>query len=213
MPKYEQEFTTIPYERERTPDRYYLHTTQAGALLPFMQASITGIILFVAVAGIGALAQIPKPTTTGLIVGLLAWVITWLILQRHWFVLTALEKMVGVDINHDGYIGEPPPLKQINVTIRDEKNNTISMSTLPATPEQLAAIANGWKNGVTFSERNWTPSNKGFSFKEFSDLKAEMLRRGFLQEINPDFPQQGVEFTPGGKALMRWFNSPIEDEG
>ena len=205
--RYEQ-YTEIPYEQAPV-DRNYLHTTQAGAVLPLIQASITGIILFFAVAVIGALAKIPKPTTTGLIVGILAWLITWLILQRHWFTLTNIEKFTGLDLDNNKIVGEP---KQIHVTVTDEKTQTQTIARLPATERQMQQLARGLLAGDSFSVRNWTGSGKPFSINEFSALREELITRGLLAEANSKDPRQGFVLNAAGRAVMRWFNSPIEDE-
>ena len=205
MKTYKQEV----YTPQALPSRQYLHTTQAGAVLPFLQASITGAIL-------GSLALIlaytwraRDPWTWGGLVAVLAWAITWLQLQRHWFTLTNLEKLTGLDLDGNGEIGnEPQRPAEIRIKlseINDGGHYHETVYPLPATLEQMQALAEGLTQGLPFSERTWTGSGRPFSVNEFRALRSEMIKRGLLILASDKDPRQGYSLTKPGRACMRGF--------
>ena len=204
MKTYRQEtYTPQPAQ----PDRQYLHTTQAGAWLPFTQATLTGVILGVAVAVLGLILRTQHPETPGLVIGLLAWAGTWLQLQRHWFSLTGLEKLTGLDLDNNGTIGEPPEIRVRISEVNDGGHYHETIAHLPATLEQMQALAAGLLAGDPFSERTWTGSGRPFSVDGFRALRSELIKRGLLAVASPKDPRQGFILTAVGRQTMRAFIS------
>lgn len=81
---------------------------------------------------------------------------------------------------------------------------------LPATPEQLRAIAEGVGRGVTFSEENWTGRNGIISKPKFAALREVFVNRGLLVQRNPTAPAQGFEFTVAGLHMLKEYNKEEE---
>lgn len=201
-------------------NRQHLHTVQAGAWLPFMQATITGVILGLGTLTLAIILDARHPETWSLVIGVLTWVVTWLLLQRHWFTLTALEKLTGLDLDRDGLIaGQAVKNKPAEVRVRLSQGNESgyfqeNIFTLPATLEQLKELARGLiLNRLPFSERTWAGSGRPFSIAEFRDLRSEMIKRGLLTLVSAKDPRQGSTLTAAGRQVMRGllssFPSPI----
>lgn len=202
--------TNVP---EQSSPREYLHTVQAGAWLPLLQASITGVVIGISVTGLFFTLDIRHPETPGLIAGLFAWAVTWLLLQRHWYSLTALEKLTGRDLNHDGVIGQPPaPQHEVRVRvtkITPEGHWSRQVHSLPASREQLQTLAEGLlQNGRPFTHREWSGPGAPFSDGEFRNLRAEMIRRGLAEPASDRDARKGFVLTDVGKKVMEAVLSP-----
>lgn len=204
----------IPVKRESPDKRQHLHTLEGGAWLPFSQAVISGVIIFCGVLILAVVLRGRDPLRWAGACGALALIITWLSVARHWFSLTALEKLetlTGQDLNHDGYIGEPPavdPKRVVTVQMVNAERNHFWTVELPATPEQMEALATGLLNNNTLSELNWCGKGHPFSLQQFRDLRSEMISRGLVHQINDKDTRQGYDLTAVGRELMRLYASP-----
>lgn len=201
-------------------NKSHLHTQQAGATLPLLQAVITGGLVGLIVL----VLTLWQRVRDGLIYALLAWLtvscITWLVLQYHWYSLTAIERFTGVDIDQDGYIGEPvqePASLRHVVTVDIRQKNEggfdqIKTATLPFSEQDMRLLATGLLAGKSFSEREWTGAGKLLSVGQFREARAEMIRRGMLELVNSKDVRQGYRLTKAGAAVMRHFQelSPSE---
>lgn len=193
----------------------YLHTPLAGALVPFVQSAITGaLVAAIALAVLVKLRVKDWPFWT-LIAFLAVTFLVWLFLQRHWFTLTNVEHMTGLDINQDGMIGEQMPRHKVKVDILQEHDggSTIKTAELPATEADLSVMASGLLSGRPFTEREWTGAGKPLSVNQFRAMRVEMLGRGIIELANQKAPQQGFKLTRSGVAVMRYFAaiSPTSD--
>lgn len=197
----------------RQVERDYLHTVQAGAWLPFLQATITGGIIGFCTFGLFFVFDIRHPEMPGLIAGLLAWAVTWLLLQRHWFALTALERITGRDLDGDGVIGRDEP-QEVRVRVSSIKENghfQENIYPLPGSYEQLRELASGLiERGEPFACRIWAGRGRPFSDSQFAHLRSEMIRRGLLEQASPKDARQGYVLTAKGEQVFRGIleNSP-----
>jgi hypothetical protein len=129
----------------------------------------------------------------------------WMLLQRRWLSLTALERALGVDLNNDKVIGEAEP-RTVRVQLEDVKENGhyhVDIVDLPGSPKKLQLFAEGLLNGAPCSEKQWAGKGLLFGTQEFRTLKSEMQRRGLLAYVNPREPRQGLELTKAGRAVMK----------
>jgi hypothetical protein len=76
---------------------------------------------------------------------------------------------------------------------------------LPATAEQLEALARGLLAGASLSEAQWTGGNGVFTRSQFSQLRAELIKRGLAAWNNSHTTARGAALTPAGRAIMRTF--------
>jgi hypothetical protein len=199
------------------PDaRPYLHTVEAGALLPLIQSLIWG-----ALAGLGALVL--SVTGRQSFRGSLLWTcgafvvvtgLAWMAYQRHWFSISSLEKLMGVDIDGDGVIGSQAVTPEVTIRLQDTQDGAYQETriSLPATMEQLRTLAAGVLSGVPLAEGHWIGQSRGqpFSKAQFYALRAEMIRRGLVEYINPTAPAQGYQLTRAGMAVMRYLSPTLE---
>lgn len=190
-------------------ERQFLHTFVAGVLLPLGQAFTTGLILFIATLTLAVIVfDMIDPFKSALTIGIVSMTFTYLYLQRRWLSLTSIEKVLNVDLNDDGRIGDEEP-QTARIQLTEVKDNghihTDSIFTLPASPEKLAALAAGLLNNLPCSEKQWTGEGKPFSSREFRALKVEMVKRGLLAYVNPRAPLQGYALTKPGRAVMKHY--------
>ena len=211
----------IPIQRESPKGRQHLHTMEAGAWLPFVQASLTGIILGVVILVCAFTWRWQDPWSWGAIIGALSWGITWMALQRHWFSLTALEEVTGLDLNRDGVIGEnqgagPAPLQPednpriIQVRLNETRSNGHLVAQrryeIHASDKQMAALAKGLiEDNRPFTVREWCGDGRPFSGVQFSRLRAEMMRAELLEMKSDKASQRGFVLTPAGEDFLTEF--------
>lgn len=190
-------------------DRAFLHTQQAGAFLPLMQSAITGVLLGLLAFAVLAILRVRDAWLWGLLIGLVSITLVWMLLQRHWFSLTAIEKATGLDLNQDGSIGEPEKPREVVRSVRVDveevlpnKHLRITTARLPITEEQLEKLAQGLVKGVPFSERRWTGSSGLFAISEFKALREEMEKRNWIKPKSTKSGKQGWKLTRLGWLTM-----------
>lgn len=197
----------VPQESERA----HLFTPAAGVLLPLGQAAATGAMAGLAAWIFAALLRSPAAWRWG--VGVFAGVLllAWLLLLWRWLGLTApLERLTGLDLDQDGYIGPPPTIR---VEVQNGRHTTIA--ELPYA-DRLADFARGVLAGSPISERTWSGAGALFSQSEFRQVRDIFLARGWFRWSNPDAPQQGIELSPAGRAALRALaehDTPTPPEG
>jgi len=190
-----------------------LHNTVAGAILPLTQSAITAVLVFLLVLLITVLLDWRKPLVWASTFGLLSWFAAWLLLQTHWLWLTIrVERLLGFDINGDGYTGKPPQPEPTAPPIRidlvtqsaDRKEYNQKRISLHATPNQLKALARGLiLDKKSLGEKNWAGSDGIFSLPKFRRLRDEMLAAGLIEEASGKDHRQGYSLTASGRAVMR----------
>jgi hypothetical protein len=203
----------IPVKRESPDKRQHLHTLEGGAWLPFFQSTFTGLIVGFSMLFLAIVFKWDKPGNWGLALGSIAWVITWLTLQRHWLSLTALEKLetlTNTDINGDGVIGAPntDPVESptVHISMTDADHHRTILFDLPASDAQMQTLAQGLLNNIPLSERNWTGKGNPFSIQQYTRLRDELILRGLAVQINQKDPRQGYSLTAAGRALMKHYS-------
>jgi hypothetical protein len=203
-------------------DRHYLHTYGAGAWLPFMQASITALIVTIAVWVLAwMIFDALDPHKPALVIGIVVWVWQWVKLQGHWFALTAVNHVIN-DLADDGRLNnsvqpeaqdEAPRI--IRIQLIKDNGHIGETIDLPCDEEQLSTLAKGLINGLPFSEKFWTGRGKPFSTNQYRALKDAMMKRGLCEYVNETEPRQGIRLTDAGRAVMENFalpHSPTEEE-
>lgn len=181
--------------------------TSTGCLLPLAQSVITGAIMAGATWAAASLAEAEQPALLAALVGALAACAVWLSGLRAWRRVTyRLEDLTGEDYNGDGEIGEPQTVR-VEVTQAEGQGRHTAFIELPASIEQLTRLAAGLLEGAPFSEAHWTGAAGGFTRGEFSQLRAELIRRGLARWNNPGTPARGAALTPAGRAVMGKFAS------
>jgi hypothetical protein len=92
----------------------------------------------------------------------------------------------------------------------DGPTRQTQLADLDATPAQLRRLAEGLLAGTPFAEGYWIGGGRPFSKAQFSALRAEFMRRGWASWRNPAAPNQGVDLTSQGRAVMRAFSSDVD---
>lgn len=180
-------------------DNHY--TMSAAVTIPLAQSAVTGALTALTV--MSAAALLDAPATAGLAAGLAVTLGEWLTLTRQWRALVwGWETATGQDIDGDGVVGEPDN-EPARLDVWVHRENGATRRTLPVTPEQLQAWAQGVASGLSISENTWTGRGKPFSRAEYRDMRDALIRYGWAQWRDPNAPQQGLELTRAGKAVLR----------
>lgn len=173
----------------------------AGVALPFLQAAIGGIL---AGASVGALVAVFKlavsPWAAGGLASCLFAFYSWLSYRGRWS--WRLERLLQVDLDQDGFIGQPPQAEHVRVELIQDQGRNQQFIDLPS-PDKLPQLAAGLLEGRTFSQSVWTGGGQLFTRGEFETLRAELLRRGLASWKNPDAPAQGIILTAAGRAIFK----------
>lgn len=177
-------------------------------IVPLFQAGVTGILIALCAV---SLVHYLAPGTALFPPFLLVWtgstLVSWLAYRARWQYV--IERVLGVDLNNDGYIGAPsiqvapyaePPVitPQVMRVILDQEHVT-DFIDLPY-PEKIPQLASGLLEGRTFKAETF---NHLFHRSEFERVRDEMIRRGLATWKNERAHAQGVELTAAGRAVMR----------
>lgn len=182
-----------------------LHTYQAGALLPGLQAFLSGVFFSLVVLGVSLLAGEKQAGIFLLVGGSSCAFLVWLVLLRHW--LRLVDFQAGFQPAPKVQVIEPAE-HQSSVSIRlFEEQNTYwrgDFLELPATHQQLRLLASGVVSGSSLAENAWCGANKPFSKAQFQELRQALLERGWLQWRNQKAPAQGCEVTHVGRRVFSY---------
>ena len=196
-------------------DRQFLHTFLAGALLPFVQASITAFMVGIGTMTLLSLFNAVHLLKPSLIVASIVWVLTWLYLQRRWLNLTSFERITGIDLNGDGQIGKPSKEREQLVIRLDEitadkhyRSRTIDSVI---SKDKLTILARGLLNGIPFTERSWTGEGKLLSINEFRAVRSMWIKLSLLEVVSDKDNRQGFDFTEQGWAVMEKLAGPVAE--
>lgn len=183
-----------------------LHTYQAGALLPGLQALLSGVFFSGFAAGVLLWQGVDKPGTFLLVGGFGCAFCVWLVLLRHWLRLVNFRE--GFQPAPRIQVIEPAEHQSSSVSIRlFEEQNTYwrgDFLELPATHQQLRVLASGVVSGSSLAENAWCGANKPFSKAQFQELRQALLERGWLQWRNQNAPAQGLELTHVGRRVFSY---------
>ena len=200
-----QTFQPVEVQPQPQPEteRAHLFSLAAGVWLPMTQALMTGAIIGSAAGIYASLLKSDQALKIGAAVGIGAAVIAWILFLVRWLALTRpakLERITGLDLNQDGYIGAPPPMVKVMVTSEDRRQGIIA--EIPY-PDRLPKFARGVLSGDPLSERHWSGKGKLFTPEEFKAIRQVFLARGLMRWIDPNLPKSGIELTPYGRAALR----------
>lgn len=200
---------TQEFAEQTERDRSHLFRLSSGVGLPLAQSSVTGFVVAGAVGVYCWLLGAPGAWwkySLGTLVGVL--VIAWLVLLWRWLKLTTpLERLLNIDLNKDGVVGEPEPVQVLRVELKSEDGKQLRFLDLPYA-ERLPDFFRSLETGSSLSESTWCGSGAAFSKPEFFRLRDELLKTGIIRWRNPDAPAQGLDLTPSGKAVARYIAHP-----
>jgi len=169
-----------------------------GVIIPALQAGITAGLAGLAAGSVAGWFEL-SGMQTGLTVGALAGLTSWLNYRARWAL--ALDEM------HKPAAVETPPPAAVRVVLTQDEGRRGDYIDLPVEGDKLRALSDGLQAGRTFSQAVWTGNNGIFTRSEFEMLRAELLRRGLAKWRKEGAPGQGVELTAPGRAVIRRFSS------
>ena len=199
--------TSAPLPAETTQnehDRAHLFTVDA-ALMLLLLSFFSGVILGLSVMIIAAIARAPLFWAWGAGAFSVTIAVAWVIFLLRWFGLTApIERTTTVYEQATAM----PEVVRVELTSEDRKQK--QYVDLPTTPDKLALFCRGVMGGRPISLREWAGAGKPFSQNEYQDMINVMISKGWLRWKVEGHPQQGVELTAPGRAVVRAFggNSP-----
>lgn len=182
----------------------------AAVGIPLSQSLVTGALCGLTVGSFCWAMSWPNPEKIGLVGSMAISTGMWVLSLAGW--QRRIERVLGVDLNGDGYIGQPPatieraPLPPVKIEVISDNGRQSDFLSLPAEPEQLKQLGQALTAGETFSVHRWTGPGGLFSRSQFDQLKAELVNRGMLRMAG-QAANQGFTLTSKGKAVMRGFAS------
>lgn len=191
-----------PIESRDESIRQHYQSVSVAVKIPALQAVITGLTMGLSAATVAWLLEASRWYAWGVSVASLTLSASWLLLLYRWHdLVNQIELALGIDLNHDGRVGdiEPPPPIRIEV----KEDHRLSMIDLPGNQEQLLALASGLVAGLPFSESQWTGNGAPFTKRQFHELRAVMIKRNLICWNNPNAKAQGITLTRSGSAVIR----------
>jgi hypothetical protein len=191
-------------------DRQFLHTSSVGVSLPLAQATVTAGMVMLGTLAVLYLFDAIDLFKLPIFLGIFTWIATWLYLQRRWLKLTELEKWFG-DLNHDGYIGEPP--KKVTITVnrvKEDQHIEQMQHTFSVSDQQIqrffTTVKTSTRGGRGISRRQWTPKNiHGFSEGEWDTFYSELIKQSLVTMRGTDcvLTKEGEEIADGWYSRAR----------
>jgi hypothetical protein len=177
-----------------------------AVLIPLAQAIITAVLIGLATGIIAAWLGWPG-WKLGITAGCLTAVYSWLSYRGRWAQI--LERLLGVDLNNDGFVGapDPGPMPPVRVELLQDEGRAVDYIDLPASKEQLRELADGLQVGRQFALTAWAGPNRPFTRVEFEALRDALIARGLAKWKREGAPNQGCELTRPGAAVLRRFAS------
>jgi hypothetical protein len=188
----------------REPSKPFVDGLVGPVTIPLLQAVITGGLA--AVCAFSLVLVFRMDVSALAVAGVVFAVVTfgaWMSYRGRW--QWVIEKYLGVDLDRDGFIGQPEPVHQLpplRVIVEEDQGRHAEFIDLPY-PEKLPQLAAGLLAGRTFNQTAWTGHAGIFSRAEFDSLRDTMIERGLLVWKNPEAKAQGVVLTAPGRAVMR----------
>ena len=181
-------------------------TVHSDVIVPFAQASITGVLVGSSFA-ILALLFFTKNTTFAVylfaVLSVLVTAVVWIQqMQKRNEILWRVESLLGRDFNGDGVVGEPSSLRIELSTTNEHGFQSMEILDLPGDALRFREFACAVLAGRAISLASWTGQGGLYSRREFIQLRDELLKRGWLVWRNPHAPAQGVVLTKKGREAM-----------
>lgn len=165
-------------------------------VVPLLQALITGVVAFL--VGIGLCLALGWAIRIALGAGVAITALAWMwLLMDHRRLLRRIKRIVNVDLDRNGYVGEPG--ERIRLEVSDPEERSISFLDLPLGEERLrsmARLALAGRLGVRDMRSVMTDT-------EWARARDELLRAGLVRWRNPREPKLGLELTGAGRAVMK----------
>lgn len=177
----------------------------SGCLLPLAQSIVTGILAGLLAYCAGAWWGAANLAYLALTVGAGAGVAVWLAGLRRWQLAAYPEPFYPAEPARADE--EPAEPQHVKLELTQDQGRQVQLIDLPASVDQLTALAKGLLTGATLAESQWTGAGGLFTRAQFAALRSALIRRGLAAWNSPGTPARGVMLTAPGRAAMRHFAS------
>lgn len=189
------------------PKPYGVDSVKDGWIAPILQAFTTGLLTGLALAAVDWGLGLGLGWRVALSAVPVVWLLAWLASLRGW--RNRLERLTGLDLDRNGYVGEPEPEaepqppQRLEVKLYTNGGRNMEVIDLPG-PDLLPTFARGLlEYNKPLTQTAWTGSAGPYSRSQFDELRNELIHRGLARWKNPAAPAQGCELSPAGRAVMR----------
>lgn len=203
--------TYYPAYQDDSHVRRHYQSIPVATVIPFIQASLSGVILGAAAGVLAAVFEYVYPWRVFWATWAIVQALAWLLLLSRWAkLINRLELALGVDLDQDGRIGTEDRQQPVRVEVIEDGGRHGIYAQLPATEYQLATLARGLlQDNQTLADQVWTGKGRPFDRPTFTALKNELLARGLASWNSPGTPARGLHLTKTGTAVFRYFlNTP-----
>lgn len=170
----------------------------SDVIVPLAQALATGIIAFI-------LNKLTLNWNSGTVAaGVIA--LAWLVLLiDHRSALWNIERVIGADLNRDGFTGppEPPPTTRVEIIEPKPRSHHEIYLQFDLDPGVLSQFARAAIGGQSLSEASWCGTGNPLSRAQYNHLRDTLITRGLARWRNPAHPRLGWEPTAKGCAVLR----------
>ena len=184
-------------------------TVKGDVLIPGLQSLVTGVILGLTGWALAAIAELDRPWVWGLAVGVVCMALAWLLLLR--FTWTIVERVLGIDINRDGFVGEPviidsPPVTSIQLTEDNGNYPSGAFLDLPIDRQRMIMLSMELQGGASFGH-NLAGPGKVITRSEYERLRDYLIVMGLARWNSQYSRKEGLCLTGKGRAIVKGFAS------
>ena len=187
-------------------NRQFLHTSQAGVVVPLLQSVVIGLMVFVFVLMIGW--NWLDPWKVSALAGMAASIGWFIFSMKRWTELTRpMIRISSVDDDNNPATQNVIRVQLDRVTDTGHYQQT-SIFDLPqgVTEQMMADLANGILNmHRPFTEGEWCGTGKTFSMPKFRQLRTLLENRKLTEPVNEKDKRQGIRFNSDGEQFLQGF--------
>lgn len=182
--------------------------SKVSIYIPALKALVSGLFISLVALSLGAILELEPLWAYGLGAFSISSTAFWFKYSSS--MLEYLERLLDLDINRDGYIGEPGPQepswdRSSIITVLDEREKSGSYSQLPLPDKTMREIALLYLKSGSFSTRSFTGAGGPITQTEFNQLRDYLIHYGGARYRNEAHPTQGLVLTKKGEALLKAF--------
>jgi hypothetical protein len=199
---------TMKEYREDVSGQAYLHTHTASATSPLLQAVFTGALVSIPIMMLMIKYRVQDWLMNGVIIFFVITSGVWIYSLRHWFKLTKIERMTGIDLNRDGVVGDPvrEVVRPVRVDVNEYENGKHVRTTRAhyENEARMIALADALINhNIPFSYDALCIQRKILKRSELKAIREEMEKRGMAYQVNPESVNSPWELTNPGRAALK----------
>jgi hypothetical protein len=184
--------------------------TLSDVVVPGLQALITGALSCMAAAAIAYPLKLSFVIPVGAFAAGFAAMWFWR-MREHSKLLRAVETITHHDLDHDGFVGQPPvpePRRSFNITLTEKAHggSRTRIIEVPVSDDAFAQFARAALEDRPLTHRAWAGADKPMTDGEYRKLQSILLADGLLEWGTVNGKRTVVASENGKRAMTEFVN-------